>query len=74
MKKFNIILTENQQKHQHYHLEKIYKYEYLTGGEILPCNQRQITEQPMVVYSPLGKAFEKQAKMIEGQGEKQISN
>ena len=24
---------------------KIHKYEYLTGGEILPSNQRQIIEQ-----------------------------
>ena len=24
---------------------KVYRYEYLTGEEILPSNQRQITEQ-----------------------------
>ena len=51
---------------------KIDKYEYLTGKEILPSNQQQIIEQPKFTYSPLGKAFEKQIKTIEDQGEKQI--
>ena len=49
------------------------KYEYLTGGEILPSNQQQIIEQAKFSYSPLGKAFEKQAKTIKDQGEKQIT-
>ena len=51
---------------------KIDKYEYLTGEEILPCNQQQIIEQAKFTYSPLGKDFEKQTKTIEDQGEKQI--
>ena len=38
----------------------------------MPFNQRQVIEQAMFEYSPLGKAFEKQTKMIEDQGEKQI--
>ena len=29
------------------------KYEYLTGEEILPSNQRQIIEQAKFTYSPL---------------------
>ena len=48
------------------------KYEYLTDKEILPSNQQQIIEQAKLTYSHLGKAFEKQVKTIEGQGEKQI--
>ena len=51
---------------------KIYKYEYLTGEDILPCNQQQIIEQARFTYSPLGKAFEKQIKTIEDQGKKQV--
>ena len=51
---------------------KIDKYEYLTGEEILPSNQQQIIEQATFTYSPLGKAFEKQTKTMEDQGEKQI--
>ena len=51
---------------------KIGKYEYLTGEEILPSNQQQIIEQAKFTYSPLGKAFEKQIKTIEDQGQKQI--
>ena len=53
-------------------LGKIDKYEYLTGEEILPSNQQQIIEQAKCTYSPLGKAFEKQTKTIEDQGEKQV--
>ena len=41
---------------------KIDKYEYLTGEEILPSNEKQIIKQAKFTYSPLGKAFEKQKK------------
>ena len=51
---------------------KFDKYEYLTGEEILTSNKQQIIEQVKFTYSPLGKAFEKQTKTIEDQGEKQI--
>ena len=51
---------------------KIDKYEYLTGEEILPSDQRRVIEQAKFTYSLLGKAFEKQIKTIEVQGEKQI--
>ena len=51
---------------------KIHKYEYLTGEDILPSNQQQIIEQAKFTYSPLGKAFEKQIKAIEDQGQKQV--
>ena len=47
---------------------KFDKYEYLTGEEILPSNQKQTIEQTKFTYSPLGKAFEKQIKAIEEQG------
>ena len=40
----------------------IAKYKYLTGEEILPFNQKQIVEEAKFIYSPLGKAFEKQKK------------
>ena len=50
--------------------DKFRKYEYLTVKEILPSNQQQIIEQAKFTYSPLGKAFEKQIKTIEDQGEK----
>ena len=43
-------------------------YQFLTGEEILPSNQKQIIEQAKFTYSPLGKAFEKQTKTIEDQG------
>ena len=51
---------------------KFNKYEYLTGEEVLPSNKQQIIEQARFEYFPLGKAFEKQVKTIEDQGEKQI--
>ena len=34
--------------------------------------QQQIIEQTKFAYSPLGKAFEKQLKSIEDQGEKRV--
>ena len=60
MKNCTMILTEKQQKYKHSCLE-----------EILPSNQRQITEQASFAYFPWGKAFEKQTETIEDQGEKQ---
>ena len=51
---------------------KIHKYEYLTGEDILPFNQQQIIEQARFTYSPLGKAFQKQIKTIEDQGQKKV--
>ena len=52
--------------------DKIDKYEYLTGEEILPSNQQQIIQQAKFTYSPFGKSFEKQIKTIEDQGKKQV--
>ena len=49
---------------------KIDQKEYLTGEEILPSNQQQIIEQAKFTYSPLGKTFEKQTKLIKDQAEK----
>ena len=51
---------------------KIDKYEYLTGEEILPSNQKQIIEQAKFPYSLLVKALQKQTKTFENQEEKQI--
>ena len=51
---------------------KIRKYEYLTGEGLLPSNQQQIIKQAKFTYSHLGKAFEKQIKAIEDQGQIQI--
>ena len=69
-KNYNTILQ--QPKYQLYHQKKIGKYEYLTGKEIVPSNQKQIVEQTNFTYSSLEKAFEKQTKAIEDQGKKQV--
>ena len=66
MKNYDTILTENQQKYQHYLSGKIEKYEYVTNEGILPSNQRSPLE------SPLEKAFKKQTKTIEDQEIKQV--
>ena len=42
------------------------------GEEILASDLSRIIEQAKITYFPLGKAFEKQIKTIEDQGEKQI--
>ena len=67
-----MILIGKQLKYQLYHQVKFTKYEYLTGQDILPSNQQQITEQVKFTYSPLGKAFERQTETIEDQGQKQV--
>ena len=41
----------------------IHTYEYLTDEDMLPSNQQQIIEQAKFIYSPLGKAFEKQRQL-----------
>ena len=48
------------------------KYEYLTDEEILPSDRSRIINKAKFTYSPLSKAFEKQIKTIEDQGEKQM--
>ena len=52
--------------------DKIHKYEYLTGENILPSSNQQIIEQARFTYSPLGKAFEKQIETIKDQGKKRV--
>ena len=51
---------------------KIDKFEDLTGEEILISDERRVIEQAKFLYSPLGKAFEKQIKTIQDQEKKQI--
>ena len=51
---------------------KLHKYEHLTGEDIIPSNQQQIIEQTIFTYSPLGKAFDKQIKIIEDESKKQV--
>ena len=50
---------------------KVDKFDYLTGEEIL-SDQRRMIKEAKFTYSPHGKAFEKQIKTTENQGEKQI--
>ena len=47
---------------------KNYKYEFLTGEEILSSDQSRIIVQAKFTYSPSRKAFEKQTK------QKQLKN
>ena len=70
IKKSNMILTEKQQKYQHYLQVKLIDNEYLAAKEILPSDQSRIIEQAKCTYSPLGNAFEKQIKAIKEQGKK----
>ena len=51
---------------------KIYKYDYLTGAKILFSDQRKVIEKATITYSPLGRPFEKQTKMIKDQRRKRI--
>ena len=48
--------------------DKIDKYEYVTGQEILPSDPSRIIEQTKFKHSSHSKAFKKQTKTIEEQG------
>ena len=48
---------------------KIDKFDYVTGEEILPLDQRRAIKQAKFAYSPLGKGFDKKTKTIEDQAE-----
>ena len=75
MKNCNMILTEKWQKHHFYHLEKLRNMTILLADEeILPPEERRVIEQVKFIYSPSGKAFEKQTKTTEDRGEKKKSN
>ena len=69
MKNFDMILTEEQQKFQHYHLEKLINKNFLQPKKSCFL-KRQVIEQAKFTYSPLGKAFGKQTKTIQEQGKK----
>ena len=51
---------------------KVDKNEYLPGEETLPPDKARVIEQAKFIYTPWGKAFEKETKTIEDQGKKQI--
>ena len=53
---------------------KIDKHECLTGKEILLSDQSRIIEQAKFVYSPLGKAFEKQTETIGEKGKNKLEH
>ena len=60
MKNFNMMLIKKQQaKISALSSGKLHKHEYLTGEDILPSTQQQITKQSKFIYSHLGKAFER---------------
>ena len=63
MKNYNMILREVG-KIPALSLGKICKYEFLTGEEILPSDQSKIIERAKFAYSAVGKAFEKQIKLL----------
>ena len=69
-KKYNMSITEKQQKKSPLSSGKIDKYEYLVGEEILPSDQSRIIEQAKFTYSSLVNAFEEVIKTIEDQGKK----
>ena len=70
MKNYSMILIEKQLKYQLYHHVKFINMNILLVKIYHHLNQQQIIEQARFTYSPLGIAFEKQIKTIEGKGEK----
>ena len=71
MKDYNMILTEKQQKYQHYHQVKVIKVNILQVKKYCLLIKDK-TEQAKFTYFPLGKAFKKQKKAIKEQEQKQM--
>ena len=69
MKNCHMILTEKQQKYQLCHQVKLINMNILQEKKILTYDQNRMIEQAKFIYSLLKKALEKQAKVIEDQGE-----
>ena len=72
MRNLNMILTEKQQKYQHYDLEKLMNVNILQMKKHYHLIKRSVIEQTKFSHSPLGKVFEKETKMTEEKDEKQI--
>ena len=73
MKNYNTILTEKQQKYQLLiGYQQIDRNKSLTGEEILPSDQRRVTEQAKFTNFFLEKASKQKRKTIENQGTKQV--
>ena len=53
-------------------MTRIDKHIFLTGEIILPSDQSRRVKQAKFTYFPLGKAFEKQIKLMEQQQKKQV--
>ena len=51
---------------------KINKYEYLAGEKVFPFDKSRTTKEANFSYPPLGKASEKETKVIQDQGRKQV--
>ena len=66
MKNYSMIFIVKQQKTQISHQVELIKYENLTGNEILTPDQSRMIEEAKFTYSPLGKAFDKQVRKING--------
>ena len=67
MERYNMTLTEAA-KISALSSGNIDKYKFFTGEEtLLSSDQSRIIEQANFMYSPLGKAFEKQTNTIEDQ-------
>ena len=47
------------------------KYDFLIEEQMIPPHQMRVIEQAKFAYFLLGKAFEKETKAIEDQGEKE---
>ena len=76
MNNYNVILTDTNieaAKISALSSGKIDKNEYLTVEEIIRSDESKMIEQAKFTYSPLGKAFEKEIKKTEDEGQKQIN-
>ena len=72
MKNCNVILTEKQQKYQHYHPVKLINTNILWAKKYWHFDQSRIIKQAKFAYYPLGKDSENRTEKIAEQGKQQI--
>ena len=72
MKNCSMILTEKQQKYQHYHPVKLINTNILWAKKYCHFDQSRTIKRAKYGYYPLGKASEKQTKKFAEQGKQQV--
>ena len=74
MKNYNMIATEKLAKYRPYYQAELISINILLVKKYFHLVKQKIIEQVNLIYSHLGKSFEKEIKTIEYQGKKKVED